>query len=104
MNKEKDVQDVQEEKIEMTPEQALENRKKIMEKISKMQEAGLLGKATDPLEGIDINSEYELVVNKQSKLSANKRKMVCARHAYFQEEELRREELEASESNNSEEE
>lgn len=88
---------VQEEKIEITPEQALENRLKIMEKISKMQEAGLLGKATDPLEGIDINSEYELVVNKQSNLPANKRKMVCARHAYFQEEELRREELESSE-------
>lgn len=95
MSEEKEIK---EEKIEMTPEQALKNREKIMEKIAKMQEAGLLGKATDPLEGVDINSEYELVVNKQSKLSANKRKMVCARHAYFQEEELRREELEAQES------
>jgi hypothetical protein len=101
MSKEKEVK---EEKIEMTPEQARENREKIMEKITKMQESGLLGKAIDPLEGVDISSEYELVIAKQSKLSANKRKMVCARHAYFQEEELRREELKAVEATTSNEE
>ena len=97
MNKEQNT-----EEQELTQEELLENQSKIMDQLAKMQEAGLIGRKTDPLKDVeDINAEFKLVQEKKSRLSAMKRRMVCARHAYFQEVEERR--LLSKELNNEEE-
>jgi len=78
-------------KQELSPEELAENQAKIMDQLKKMEDAGLLGRRSDPLKDVeDINAEFELIQEKKSKLSAMKRRMVCARHAYFQEVEKRR--------------
>lgn len=75
------------EEIEINREESL---KKIENNIKTLKSAGLIGYKNDPLENVNIDSEYELILDKKSELSSNKRKMVCARHAYFQELEERR--------------
>lgn len=70
---------------EITDEMRAENFLKIQENVANLRRAGLIGYKTDPLENVDITSEYNLVVEKKSNLSSAKRQMVCARHAYFQE-------------------
>ena len=97
-------EDTIKEEIELSTEELAENQSKVMEQLARMQESGLLGRKTDPLEGVDIDSEFQLVQEKKSKLSASKRRMVCARHAYFQEVEERRLTMKESENDKSEEE
>lgn len=76
-----------EETQEITDEMREENLVKIQENVASLRQAGLIGYKSDPLENVDISSEYELVVDKKSNLSSAKRQMVCARHAYFQQVE-----------------
>ena len=70
---------------EITDEMRAENLVKIQENVASLRQAGLIGYRSDPLQNVDITSEYNLVIDKKSNLSSAKRKMVCARHAYFQE-------------------
>lgn len=76
-----------EETQEITDEMREENLVKIQENVASLRQAGLIGYRSDPLENVDISSEYKLVVDKKSNLSSAKRQMVCARHAYFQQVE-----------------
>ena len=69
---------------EITDEMRAENLVKIQENVATLRLAGLIGYRSDPLENVDITSEYNLVIDKKSNLSSAKRQMVCARHAYFQ--------------------
>ena len=76
-----------EETQEITDEMREENLVKIQENVASLRQAGLIGYRSDPLENVDISSEYKLVIDKKSNLSSAKRQMVCARHAYFQQVE-----------------